>query len=386
MSILHKIWDGVLALAHRILDYVCRRRSFPLNVFRSGLMLIGIAGAGSLVSSLFYTDNVRTLSVRLELSGGTPELIIYAMFGLGVVLVIFGGIWEAIRFRREERREEERRARSRVVVIEQRGLIKSFGSPLKAALRDTVGVPQELLLDHTPYVENGSVTDADRIVRRVETVRRDLEARISDVAREDVTVVYGGVAPIPATFLAGFLIDDDGDVRIMDWDRERSCWRSLDAADDGERFEVVGLDTVPSGATEAAVAVNVSYVVRGEDVQKSLGGDVPLVQLSLPTIDKDNHWSDAKQRALAAQFLKVLKDLDNRGVRLVHLFVAAQNSVAFRLGQAYDQRNLPDAVINQYERSANPPHPWGVRLPTHGVDRPTIVSREPTVAMKGPAV
>ncbi|KAA0686202.1 SAVED domain-containing protein [Azospirillum brasilense] len=377
MSLLHKVFDTLLTAVSKVVDFALRRRSFPLRIFRAGLILIGATAAGSWVSSLFYADDVRALSLHIEISGGTPELITWLAFMIGLVLTAVGGVWEAIRFAEEERKEEERRARRRVVVIEQRGLAKSSGSPLKDALpKDVVGVPQSILLDHTPYVENNSVTDPERVVGEVATVRHDLERSVSDVAREDVTVVYGGVSPVPLTFLAGFLLDDDGAVRIVDWDRGEARWRSLDGADDGERFIVDGFDRVPRGAAEVAVAVEVSYAVDADAVGRSLGA-VPVVRLSLPTIDKDNHWSDAKQRALAAQFLKVVSDLGNRGVRTIHLFLVAQNSVVFRLGQRYDQRNLPEVLVHQYEKTANPPHPWAVKMPTHGINRPVVVRRAP---------
>ncbi len=103
-----------------------------------------------------------------------------------------------------------------------------------------------------------------------------------------------------------------------------------------------------------------------------MGEQIPVVELRLPQGGTNCHWSGAKQDALAAQFLDTAVSLSNRGVARLHLFIAAPNSMVFRLGRAYDHRNLPSALIYQYERSDDPRHPWAVLLPTHGIPAPRL--------------
>jgi hypothetical protein len=90
----------------------------------------------------------------------------------------------------------------------------------------------------------------------------------------------------------------------------------------------------------------------------------------------DCHWSEEKQQALARTFRDTASALSNAGLRKLHVFIAAQNSVTFRLGRSYDKRNLPPAVVYQYERSSAPPYPWGVLMPVHGIDKAQIVRPE----------
>ena len=124
---------------------------------------------------------------------------------------------------------------------------------------------------------------------------------------------------------------------------------------------------------EAALAVSVSYRVIADDVRTRVG-DTPIVELKLNSGSPDCHWSDQKQRALGQQFLNAAIDLSNRGVKRIHLFLAAQNSIAFRFGRLYDKRNLPEAVVYQYQKGIFQPYPWGVLMPVCGVERPAIIS------------
>ncbi len=180
--------------------------------------------------------------------------------------------------------------------------------------------------------------------------------------------------PVPFTFLTGVLMDDEGTVFILDWDRHAEAWRELDGADDGKRFHIPDLAReIPDGTKETAMAVSVSYGVIADDVRARVG-DMPLVELKLDGGSPDCHWSEHKQRALGQQFLDTAIGLSNRGVQRIHLFLAAQNSVAFRFGRLYDKRNLPKVVVYQYQKDSASAYPWGVLMPVSGVARPAILT------------
>ncbi|MGA7329036.1 MAG: SAVED domain-containing protein [Rhodomicrobium sp.] len=93
----------------------------------------------------------------------------------------------------------------------------------------------------------------------------------------------------------------------------------------------------------------------------------------------DCHWSDEWQRGLGAQFLNAAIALGNLGVKRMHVFLAAQNSVVFRFGRLYDKRNLPEIIVYQYERGSTPAYPWGVLMPVGGISRPEVVDRYTTI-------
>ncbi|WOH52141.1 SAVED domain-containing protein [Bradyrhizobium sp. sBnM-33] len=174
------------------------------------------------------------------------------------------------------------------------------------------------------------------------------------------------------TFLTGVLIDDETSTLIFDWNRHQQKWRPLDAADDQKRFAIDGIDEGAAGAEEVALLVSVSYQVHAVGVAKKLAG-IAQISLSLDGGLPDSHWSEDKQRALGQQFLETAIRSGNLGIRRIHRFLAAQNSVVFRFGCLYDKRNLPELIVYQYQREANPPYPWGILMPVSGRLKPEII-------------
>ena len=100
---------------------------------------------------------------------------------------------------------------------------------------------------------------------------------------------------------------------------------------------------------------------------------LPVVEMTLEGSGPDAHWSEEKQAALARQFHETAIQLGTKGVRTIHLVLAAPNSIVLRFGRVYDKRNLPALVAYQYERSTTPPYPWGVRMPVAGEQQATLV-------------
>ena len=301
--------------------------------------------------------------------GGTPIVLVWAAATIGMGLIGAGFVWEIIRYRAERRRL----ARKKIVVVEARGLRDTSGAPLIESLPSKFqGQRDQVLVDIRQRVKDGEIVAPEAALEDLISLPADLKRRESGYDRRDLTLVYGGLTPVPFTFLTGVLIDDEGTAFILDWDRHAESWRELNGVDDGKRFRVRGLDNVPVGTNEVALAVSVSYAVNADDIRARLC-DIPVVELVLEDGSPDCHWSEEKQRALGKQFLDMAITLGNRGVRRIHLFLAAQNSIAFRFGRLYDKRNLPEVAIYQYKRGAVPPYPWSVLMPVCGIDRPTII-------------
>lgn len=366
-ALLHKFFEAAI-------DWFFRRRSPALQIMRIGLACLGLAfGAGFLWEvSLPWREG--QIEITIDSAGGTPAIIVYLASCVGFGLILVGLIWEIVR----EREERRTLARKRVLVIEARGLRDTSGSPLIDAVpKDFDGHREQILLDLRQRVCDGRIVDPDAVVDRVKTLPHDLNRRLDGVDRSDVSLVYGGLAPVPLTFLTGILIDDEGAMTIMDWDRHAENWRALDDEDDGDRFEIVDSGLETGDTSEVALAVSVSYQIDLEGVRDVMG-ETPVVKMSLARGSPDCHWSDAKQRALGQQFLETAIMLGNSGVKRIHLFIAAQNSIVFRFGRLYDKRNLPELIVYQYERGAHPAYPWAVRMPTAGLRTPEVVDNRGT--------
>ena len=353
--------DGIRAvgqlvrLGEKWIDWL-RARPIGLSLIKYGCLLIGLVLTGWAMSGWVSFGDQR---IRFGLGeGDLPTPVLVSALIVGVCLVGAGGLSLVSEWRQGRRR--------RVIVVEVRGLRNWSGTPLEAAVpRRLKGQRIAVAVDLRQRVADGVIVEPQTALDGIAGLPSQLTQLETGAGRGDSIIVYGGLAPVPLTFLTGMLLDDEGPVLVLDWDRHAGCWRELDDADDGGRFEQRGVEAVGSGVREAALVVSVSYRVR-LDIVRSTVGDLPAVELTLPGGTSDGHWSAGKQTELGRGFLRTVAALGNQGVERVHLFLAAPNSVAFRFGQLYDRRNLPEVVVYQYERNLDPPYPWGVRMPSSG--------------------
>ncbi|CAH0131758.1 MULTISPECIES: SAVED domain-containing protein [Rhizobium/Agrobacterium group] len=304
-------------------------------------------------------------SIEMGSTNAIPEWIQWPLVALFSAILTFCVFIAWRRFVRDN----ELRNRKKVIVIEGRGLREDDGSPLTEAVpAEIVGSRIGVLLDLRQR-KDGVVVDPEELLLDVDSARRQVQQHAKHGDSRDVTLVYGGLTPVPFTFLSGVVFDDEGRIVVMDWDRTREAWRSLNSDDDGQRFEVEGLDGIES-VKEVVLAVSISYQVRSENIATTFSH--PVVRMTMPDL-ASSYWSQAKQNALATQFFEVAKLLEAKGVTIIHLLLAGQNSVVFNLARRYDKRNLPDVIVYQYEGDNLKKFPWGVRMPVHGQRAPSIV-------------
>ena len=342
--------------------YIFRSPTFESRLLRTCSVLLLAIVSGSWAFGFTSSSGTK---VDVSSANFIPDWLVYSIAALCVVGIIIS-VWMGwTRFARETLSL----SRKKVLVIEGRGLRDDDGSPLLAAVPDTiVGHRIPIGLDLRQR-RDGIVQDPEMLLPEVEVMRRSMRQHASNNDREDLTIVYGGLTPVPFTFLTGVSLDDEGTIVTMDWDRTQEKWRRLDAEDDGVRFEVEGLEAL-GGSQEVVLAVSASYSVLAENIATNF--QVPVVKMTLPDLSS-SHWSQAKQSALAEQFLNVAKSLEGKGVKVIHLILAAQNSVAFNLGRRYDKRNLPSLIVYQFERNDAKKYSWGVKMPVSGLRAPELV-------------
>ena len=353
-----------------LIYWLYSRSSPALKMMRIGVACLTLPFGVEWALTVTVAVGDGLVDIGFDTNGGTPTFVVYGAGAIGFLLIVSGSIWEVCRYRSDQRSLD----RKRVIVIETRGLRDTTGAPLTEAISSSLeGRREHLLVDIRQRVKNGEILVPEAALEDLISLPSDLRLRTNGFDRRDIALVYGGLAPVPFTFLSGVLIDDEGGVLIMDWDRHSERWRQLDESDDGKRFRSSGFDSLQHGIPEVALAVSVSYKVHTDDVGARVG-EVPIVALSLDGGAPDCHWSEDKQRALGKQFLNAVIQLGNLGVRRIHLFLAAQNSIVFRFGRLYDKRNLPEIVVYQYVRDASPPYTWGVHMPVCGIDKPLVTN------------
>lgn len=342
------------------IDFALRRKHPALALIIAGVGLLTTLLAGIAFSATIPLSN-GDLRFAFSMEGGGA---IVTWTALAVALLLIGPslAWLYIDWKRADRR--------RVFAIEFRGLRDWNGTPLVQAIPPAIeGQRVEVLVDMRQRVADGVIVAPEIAVERLALLRARLDQDEDGRDRTDMTHVAGGLAPVPLSFLGGVLLDDEAAITFFDWSRDARLWDQLSGPDDGERFAIEGLSSIEEGTSEVIVAVSASFRVD-EAAAVARVGALPILRLSLPTINTANHWSSDKQQALARQFLDAIGELKNRGVRQVHLFFAGANSLVLRFGSVYDKRNLPALNVYQYESTA---FTWGVSMPVAGIARPSVV-------------
>jgi len=351
----------------KAIDWYFRVRSAQTILLKSGtaLLLAAIVGTPLLILVVrsimnLGPDQLHGFAETLDGLKILVAIVGAAMIACGAIL-IFLGWFEG----------KSSRSSMRVIVLEARGLRLERGTPLLAALGDEfLGQKVETLIDLCNR-DDGKALEPEPAISEIETAYRVVQQNKKSMNAATLKVVYGGLAPVPFTFLTGVLFDDEGEITTYDWDRTVDDWRDLSEDDDGAEFTVHGLAEEIVG-TEAVVAISYSYPVSDDAISNSFA--MPVVRLTLDGLSSDSHWSQAKQSRLAQQFFEVVKQLSAKGIKHIHLVLAAPNSVVFTFGRRYDKRNLPAVSVYQFEGGDVPTYPWSIAMPVSDTDKANVAT------------
>jgi hypothetical protein len=346
--LVYKFFEGAI-------DWFWRKRSTGLTLIKISIpILLVLLGAGW-VAKIIVPTSSGPFQFSFDTNQGTPAYLIIVGLIVFVILFVVGIILLI--------NEERRLGKKRAVAVELRGLRDTTGNPLKDKIpRNIPGRREQILVNIRR--SDGRILDPEDALQQIVHLPTSIAHFETGADRSDIAYVAGGLAPVPFSFLLGVLLDDEGKVTLMDWDRIRADWRSLDSQDDGDRFSVTGMEQIGQ-AEEIVVSVSVSYQTNMPAIIQTFVGQ-PIVSLTLPNLLTDGHWSEDKQSALAQQFFDTMRALCSTSVKKVDVVLAAPNSVVIRFGQIYDKRNLPALTVWQYENGQTPAYPWGVSMPVAG--------------------
>lgn len=344
-------------LITKLVDWFTRKRNLGLSLIR-----YSIAGLVTLAAGDFAFEMQGIAGGLGEFKFSTGGGLQGILLNIGVCALLgttaLGTLMVAVSWLQELREATV----NRVLVVEMRGLEDTTDHPLIRAIPAALpGRRVDRLVNVRPLL-TGATPNVPEALKEIDHIQRDIRLARGDTAREHVKVVAGGVMQVSLLFFAGTLLGDSGKALFMDWDRTLGRWRELADADDGSRFAISGMEDV-GNSEEVVIAVSASYMADLKDIAATFP-DMPVVQLSRPNPKPNTLWSEGTQVALAQQFLHTLADLSNRGIKVVHLVLAAPSSLCLRLGSVYDHRNHPRLRCYQRERDQTPAYPWSVQMPT----------------------
>ncbi|MGJ0637396.1 SAVED domain-containing protein [Xenorhabdus bovienii] len=345
----------------KIVDFITRQR-------RPAYILLGFG------ASILATKNLINYAIAATFSWGTLSIgtdnkNVLADYLVPIIgtLLCFSGLAIVII---DEFQAYKNNSRKRIILMKGDGLRTTVGSGLEALVRSSLkGTIISLPIDITQRFRDGYVIEPERTFTNIVLPTKTLLGKLlENMSPEDVQIVYGGFLPVPFTFFLGNVLDDKGNITVYDWDRESESWKIIsdkphdDDDDDGNFIHELVRD---GDINETVLIISCSYLVNLEKVMKSFKG-LTIEHLKLENISFNNHWSLAKQSRLALQFAEKIKSLSDKGVKTIHLILAAQSSVVLNLGRRYDSRNMPELIVYQHERTNDEPYPWGVWALSHG--------------------
>ncbi|WP_157076551.1 SAVED domain-containing protein [Castellaniella caeni] len=352
----------------KFIEWAFRKRGIVRILIAAGISLIVVVMGVNWAGKLFYKDGVRSLDVSVHTTDAFPSWVYWNLLVLGLLLLVAGvvfAVWDAWRDARASQR-------CRVVVVEIRGLHSSPDSPLESAKISAPGVRQTVLIDFRPASEQ-ELVNPEVALEKISALKPAIAALSRGGNRSDISIVVGGLAPVPTLVLVGAILDDESHLTTFDWDRSIGDWRETNQVDDGVRLGGLNASTFGPGISEVVLAVSASYEIRVEDLDAKFPSLPRLVLSSPRPLTADRFWSLEKQSAYVVTIRDAIQRLTAAGVKRIHMILAAPSSLSLRVGMTYDRRLYAELIVYQYERHLVPPYPWGILLPSASVSVPSVI-------------
>ncbi len=354
------IITNIIAVVTRLINWVTRPRNVRLKVSLRifTLSLLTLGGKG-----IFFGFQYGKLKFNLQIQDAGPGAILDYLLLLIMIVSFFIVSWEIIR-------DLKAQSRKKAIFIMNQGLDKTITNPLQAIIESKYRNVNTIKIDLIPYMKDRSVLLPEKALQ--ETIRRIDHAKssIGDSSSDDISFIYGGLAPVPLAYAAGYLFSNKNDIEVWDYDRDsrgKNCWYSLDKP---SMVEVPFFSQEGIVSSEVCVVLPMSFpidisLIKAKFNESAIFSAIPSKH------SNDNMASYESQKQMQKRFRELLIDLKGKNVSSVHVFCAAQASFNFNMGRQIDG-NHPQCIVYQYEPSQLDKYPWGIILNTVGSPEPSI--------------
>jgi hypothetical protein len=219
-----RFFDGMIT-------YIFRTPSWPSRLLGAGITLIVAGlGVGGLAGDLSWINADRVLQFSVQADGGGLSVYWSKMAVCAGILSVAAGILLGINDHVADRRHRKQS----VVVLEHRGLHQTVDTPLASAVPKRLkGRIDVLPVDHRQSTSTSQISSPEDALSQIAGLRQQLRQKRDAAGPGNIKLVYGGMAPVPLTFLTGMMVGNEAGLTVMDWDRFAERWRELDGADDG---------------------------------------------------------------------------------------------------------------------------------------------------------
>ena len=342
-------------------EYLLRKKT-PVTVLLqigSGLIL----GAGALATFLIKISLGEYIpylsSVEIEYS-----TVYYYSIPLGVVMILFSMFLIY--------KDESKISRRIKLALYQSGLLNVLEENITSSLtRKTKSNIPIIKIDIHQYIENNQVKEVDKALEEIDKGICRFIDTVKD-SQYDSDLYYAGLVSVPFSFYTGMELDDRYDITVFDYDRESKAWKEITNKIDFDE-NLMFSENKGNKDGNSIVVIACSYPINYDEIKKSFP-EYPISSIKIKNININNHWDKQFHINLQRNFFQLLQALSAKGTKKVHLILAAQNSVSFNLGRIYDNRNLPEIIVYQYEKGSERKYPWGIKMKTSGISKAEIIN------------
>ena len=322
---------------HRLLDIWSNRN--PKTVFATSLLFAGSGLIGLGVGGPHLEAKFKWVTFNL-FQNNPPLAPVITVAGLVMIFIAIGIFcWGQKQLSKKKR-----------ILILHSGI---FQLKEEDALKNE-GKLEILTIDHTPYLENGLISNPAKCLKDILVLNRNLMSMSNGFGQD---LVYCGLTQVPFAFTTGREISNKQSIKIKDWNRSKNEWYEPRGPDDlkDSLLLPIGLDIRDS---ELILKMSISYQIDAEAVAR-LGIKGVECSLGPENIGIANLDSSAKQIRLAYDFHQILDISHQKNLSMVHIFYSAQASFFFRLGTQINKTLHPPIMVYQYQKNS---HPWAVKL------------------------
>ena len=241
-------------------------------------------------------------------------------------------------------------------LIDHRGMEgMNLGDPQKS-------LPGSCKTGEVRVVRIGFSENKKEVLKKIEALNERLNQDFSEDVNKKADLVYAGLAPVPFLFYAGRCLTSRKQCKIiLDWDRLLGSWHEPSKPSQDLSFVI----EFPEELVEEnlAIAMPLSVPFGKAPIVSTVGG-MPTIWVELQDgASQDSIASNLDQQRLAREFYNLLAGLRERYPKLknVHLFIAAQASFIFRIGQQYSTTVHPPIQIYSFNATSNK-YDWALKI------------------------
>jgi len=164
-------------------------------------------------------------------------------------------------------------------------------------------------------------------------------------------VAYVGIIAVSFSFYTGKRMSNKSSITIYDYKRDEGKWFNLEELNNTSEVDLdISCLSESNHSKEIILIINTSYQVNIQTI-KELLPEKSIFKISPKALDFNISLTLDFQKKAVQLFENFIKE--HIEIELLHLFVVTANSLSFKLGKAFNNRNYPAVRIYEYNPKQN---------------------------------